>query len=139
MVELVGVHRADDGQLVGDGGEIRQQFGHFDARLAVFGELVRRAEHLRHALDEREPLLLEERFGAGLAVQLLQLRLVVEQFELRRRAGHVQVDDVLGLGGEVRRLGGERIDRPFAPIARAEQPVRPASAASATPPRPTPL
>ena len=55
----------------------------------------------------RSPLM--QRFGAVLAVQLDQLRLVVEQIQLRRRAGHVQIDDPLRLGRKMRRLRGERI------------------------------
>ena len=45
----------------------------------------------------------------ALAVPLRQLRLGVEGIDLRRPAVHEQVDDALGLGREVRRLGSERI------------------------------
>ena len=41
--------------------------------------------------------------GQVLAVQLVEQRLVVEQVELRRPAGHEQVDDALRLRREVRR------------------------------------
>jgi hypothetical protein len=43
----------------------------------------------------------DQLWGALLAVVLLQLRLVIKEIELRRRADHVQVDDVLcfALGG----------------------------------------
>ena len=47
--------------------------------------------------------------GAGLTVALDQLRLVVEQVEIRRRAGQVDIDHPLRLGGEMRSLGGQRI------------------------------
>src|SRR5437764_5724833 len=67
-------------------------------------EFVRRAEQIRMPLDEREPLILEQRFGTWLHVQLIQLRLVVEQIMLRRRAGHVQVDNTLRLRRKHRRL-----------------------------------
>ena len=59
-------------------------------------------------LDEREPLVLEQLVGAGLHVVLDQLGLVVEQVLLGRSARHVQVDDALGLGREVRRPEGHR-------------------------------
>ena len=52
--------------------------------------------------------------GSSVAAQVGQLRLVVEQVDLRRRAGLEQVDDPLGLGGEVRhrhRLAAARIRR----------------------------
>ena len=43
--------------------------------------------------------------GSSRALVLLQLGLVVEQVDLRRPAGLVQVDDALGLGREVRQPG----------------------------------
>jgi hypothetical protein len=52
------------------------------------------AEQQRVALDERETLLLQERVGALLAVQPVELRLAIEHVERRRRALHVQVDHV---------------------------------------------
>ena len=62
-----------------------------------------RAEQARRALDEREALAFgDEPFGISWPSYLLQQRLVVEQIELRRRAGHEQVDDLLGLRREVR-------------------------------------
>ena len=90
-------------------------------------ELVRRAEQLGMPLDEREPLVLEQLVGAGLHVVLDQLGLVVEQVLLRRAARHVQVDDALGLGREVRRPGRHRVvgRRPAAPArGRRSAPVR---------------
>ena len=68
----------------------------------------RRAEQLRRAFDEREPFAFDDVFGDGLAVVLIQLRLGVEEIELRGRAGHEQVDDALRAWGEVRTDGGVR-------------------------------
>ena len=48
---------------------------------------------------KRLPLMNDS--GIGWPCSLLQLRLVVEQFELARPAGHEQVDDALGLGREM--------------------------------------
>ena len=64
------------------------------------------AEQLGRALDEGEALVLDELLGNGLAVVLRQRRLRIEQIELRRRAGHEQVDHPLGLGRVVQ--AGER-------------------------------
>ncbi len=61
------------------------------------------------ALDEREPLPLEQLVGAGLHVVLDEFRLVVEQVLLRRRARHVQVDDRAGLGGGFRLAERQRV------------------------------
>ena len=118
VVELRRVHRADDGDVVGDGRQVRQQLRELGARLAVLLERERRAEQARRALDEREPLSLRNELrGNLLAVVLLQRRLVVEQIELRRRARHEQIDDVLRLRREVRR-------------ARAPSGLRPPAAAN---------
>ena len=53
----------------------------------------------------------DELRGNVLAVVLLQRRLGVEQIELRRRAGHEQIDDALGLRRKHRRLRRQRISR----------------------------
>ena len=45
-----------------------------------------------------------------LAVVLVEQRLGVERVDVRRPAVHEQVDDPLGLAGEVRRLRGQRVD-----------------------------
>jgi hypothetical protein len=60
VVELIGVQRPDDGEIVHDAGESRQQLGDLGAVRTVARELVRCAEHFGHALDEREALLFEE-------------------------------------------------------------------------------
>ena len=64
----------------------------------------------------------------------VQLRLVVEQIELRRRAGHEQIDDALRLGREVRRARRERA----VSLLRSAANRRSSSSASATPPMPKP-
>ena len=99
-------------------GDVRQQLADPGAALPALLELVRRAQQLGMPLDEREPLVLQQLVGAGLHVVLDQLRLVVEQVLLRRRAGHVQVDDALGPRRELRRLDGQR-DCRVAPAAAA--------------------
>ena len=66
-------------------------------------ELERRGQQLRRALDEREALALDELRGNVLAVVLRQRRLGIEQIDLRRRAGHEEIDDALGPGRELQR------------------------------------
>ena len=56
------------------------------------------------ALELGDRLALGERLRHRLAVHLGQLRLVVERLQVRRPAGHVQVDDALGLRREVERV-----------------------------------
>ena len=89
MVELVRIHGADDCNVIHDSGGIRQQLAHPRPVAANLLELVGRAQHLRHALDESKPFALHERFRAGLHVQLDQLRLVIEHIQCRGSAGHV--------------------------------------------------
>ncbi len=61
-----------------------------------------------------ELLPLGERLRERLAVEPLQLGLGVEALELRRAAGHAEVDDPLGPGREV-----ERLDDPLEPAGLA--------------------
>ena len=109
VIELRRVNGADDGDVVGDVGQMRKQLGQLRAGLAIALEVERRTEEPRRSLDEREPLPLRNEFSRYLlAVVLLQRGLVVEQIELRGRPGHEQIDDVLRLGREVRRPRHER-------------------------------
>ena len=134
VIELRRVERSDDRDLVGDRRKMRQQFRELGARLAVLLERERRSEQPRRSLDEREPLAFRDELRRNLlAVVLLQRRLVVEQIELRRRAGHEQINDVLRLRREVRRAL-ERTGRlPCCANNRSSS-----SADSATPPMPKP-
>ena len=75
---------------------------HPSSRLAMLLELEDRAEQLRDSLEKGEPLPLDQVLGDRLAVIFRQLRFVVEEFELRGRAGHQQENDALGLRREVR-------------------------------------
>ena len=48
--------------------------------------------------------------GDRLAVERIELGLVVERIDMAGPAVHEQKDDALGLGGELRRLGRQRVD-----------------------------
>ena len=56
------------------------------------------------ALQLRDRLALGERLGHRLAVHRGELRLFVEQFQVRRPARHAQEDHALGLLHEVQRI-----------------------------------
>jgi hypothetical protein len=101
VIELLGVHRLDEAQLVGNRRDVLERPGNPRARAAMLAEALRRAEQFRHAGGERETPAAQERFGAVLARMAHQLRLKIEQIEVRRRPGQVQVDDVLRLAREV--------------------------------------
>ncbi len=96
MVDLLGVHRPDDAEVVGHSAEVREDRGDFLAAPAPPLERMLRPEAAeRLALQLSDRLALGERRGHSLTVQLLQLRLVVEGFVMRRAARHVQLDNPL--------------------------------------------
>ena len=90
--------------------------------------------HLQlRALELGDRLALRERLGHRLAVEFVELRLVVERLEVARPAGHVQEDDALRLRRVVREARrGRDTSRRRASVATQS------SASSATEPRPTP-
>jgi hypothetical protein len=108
VVELVGHHRLDEAEPVGLRRQLRQPVGKPLPAFAMSGEGIDRPEQPRHALDEGEPFALEERGRRLLPVEPGQFRLVVEEFELARRPGHVEVDHIPHLRGEVRLPRGQR-------------------------------
>ena len=82
VVELVGVHRPHDAQFVGHRRQLRDDVRHHLPGLAEFAELVGRPQQARPlVLDERELLAAYVRLRTRQAVQLVQLRLEVEQVQ----------------------------------------------------------
>ena len=120
VVELVGVARADQADVVDDFRQMRQGLGEFEAALAVAGELELRPQHGGVGADEGVALTADDRRRERLAFHLGELRLVVEQIELARRAGHEQVDDGLRLAGEVGRMRGHGVRPKQAAVLRSE-------------------
>ena len=109
MVELIGVHRLDEADVIDDLRQVRQHLRQFRPALAVLGELEARPEHGRIGPDEGVALAADDRRRHRLAFELRQLRLVVEQIELARRAGHEQMNDALRLRREVRLARRQRV------------------------------
>ena len=81
-------------------------------------------EQLGVGVDERRAIALEQLGRGQRAVELGELRLVVEQLQVARPARHEQEDHPLGLGREVRRLGRQRIDALAARRRGARSPPR---------------
>ena len=106
VIELVGLHRVDEAHLIGDGVEVRAGVGHPEAAFAVLLEGAGGAHQFGHAGGEGEGASGEEGVGAGLVVVFLKGGFVVEDVEVRRAAGHGEVDDALGFGGVVGEPGG---------------------------------
>ena len=124
VVERLGVHRADQRDVVG-----ARRRGAAASRTApcrtgracvnLRGLPMRRGRLL---LDEGEADVLGHRLGQRLAVQLVELRLGVEQVDLAGRAFQVDADAGLRLGGEVRRPRRERVRRARRRVAPASRP-----------------
>ena len=92
MVELVGVHGADQGGPVHDLAHVGHQLRDLHARFSVAAKGEGRAQERRVSLDEGQALALDEALGTQAPVQLLKAGLGVEHVELRRGAGHMQID-----------------------------------------------
>ena len=107
MIGHVGVHRADDAEVVGvrTGGS-GEQLADLQTALPVPAKLERRAHG-------GAGLALGAEVGARqrLSVVLRQQGLGVERVDVRRAAVHEQVDDLLGPGGELGRPRGQGIER----------------------------
>lgn len=107
VVDGLGIHRADEANLVADSGDVGEEFGDFGAGLAVLFEGVFGACDGKgflaggHAglalvgLDELAEFLTEV---------FLELGLVVEEVLLGRRAALEEVDHALGPGGGLESL-----------------------------------
>ena len=105
VVDRVGVDAAHDAQVVDHLRRVGQRLRDLGAALAVAREveLARRDREARLAGGHRrDALAVADRVGELLVEHVAELRLPVEGLELAGRAGHEQVDDPLGLGGEVR-------------------------------------
>ena len=111
VIKLFRLHRLHDGDVVDDFRQKLPDFAQLCTRFAVFRKIEGSPQHVGNPLDEGESLSFEVFFRAGLAVVLLQSRLVVEEIELRGTAGHVQINNVLGFCGERRFPGCQRICR----------------------------
>jgi hypothetical protein len=104
VIERVGGHRLHDGDVVDHFGQMRQQLGKLGAALAVPGEAKLRSEKFGARVDERGTIAFHELGRRQCAVVFSQLWLVIEEFQVTRRAGHEQINDVFGTSGEMRPL-----------------------------------
>jgi hypothetical protein len=114
MVEGIGLHRLDDGDIVHHLGEMRQQLAQLRPALAMAAELVLRRHERAVGVDEGRPIALEQLGWRQLAIPFHQFGLVIEQFEMARRAGLEEVDHALRLGGEVGELGRQGVHQAVA-------------------------
>ena len=85
VVELLGGHRTDDRQLVGDGVQVRHHAGDHLARLAAWREFKGRPKQCGVPLDEGKTLAGQHAVRAGLQMMFLEIWFIVEQVLLRWR------------------------------------------------------
>jgi hypothetical protein len=105
VIDLLGVHRADNAHVVRHAADVREEGANLLARLAEAREVVQTAETFQLlALKLRDLLPLRERLGHRLPVHLPQLRLGIEHLQVRRTAGLVEVNDAFDLRGVVQRV-----------------------------------
>jgi hypothetical protein len=102
VVDLLGVHRTDDANIIGDPGDVRKKIRDFLARLTVFLEFGEGTASFEFRILQLCQLLaLGERLREWLPVDAFQFRFVIERFQVGRPAGHAQMDDSFGVDGEV--------------------------------------
>ena len=102
----VGRHRVQEGDVVDAGGQVREQVADVLAGLAVLLELPLRPDDPALVLLAASAERLD---GDRLAVELVELGLVVEGVDLAGTAVHEEEDDALGPGRQHRLLGGQRV------------------------------
>ena len=108
MIAVVAAHRADDAQVIGTVGHVREQIADHQPALAARAELPQRA--------------LDELAGPALLSSLgKELRLVIKRIDVRDPAAHVQENDALRPGREMRRMRREGVVRRAAPLLGRQQ------------------
>ena len=106
MIDRLRVHALDEAKVVRDARRVRHELADPGAALAVAREAKDRAgqgdRRLIHG-HAGQALAAADVLGKLLAVLLVEQRLVIEKILLRGAAALKEIDDALGLGGEVRR------------------------------------
>jgi hypothetical protein len=83
VIDLFGMHGANDADFVGDRGDVRKNTGDLLAGLATLGEIAKRPPRFEDGVLQLGQLLaLCERRRERLTVELCQLWLEVERFDM---------------------------------------------------------
>ena len=110
MVKRLGVEALHETDIVGDGTQLGQEFTNPGPRFAMPGKLIGRSQQLGLLADLSQSDVLHQLLGHPLAVALSELGFGIKEVEVRGPTRLEQVNNVLGLGGEVRGLErGSRI------------------------------
>src|SRR5439155_8079327 len=95
--DLLGVHRTENANLVRDPADVRKEFRDFLTALTPLLELTKRTARFQFRVLQLSQLLaFGERLRERLAIEFLELGLVVEAFQMRRPARHAEVNDAFG-------------------------------------------
>lgn len=108
MIELGCAAGFDDRNVVCDGCQVGQHFGQFLAALSVSGKFEAGAEDCGVRADESVALTADDGGRDRFALEFGECRLVVEQLQLRRGAGHEEMDDCFGFRWGMRKGDGGR-------------------------------
>ncbi len=99
MIDLLGLHGADDANVVGNTAYVGKYAGNLLLRLAITGKGMLGRQTLEFfPLQLGNGLARRDGLGHDLSVKLGQLRLVVKRLEVGWPPRHVEIDDPFGLG-----------------------------------------
>ena len=97
MVKGIRYHRLDDGDVVRDLSQVREQLRKLSAALTVFGEFELRSEQFGVWIDKCRAVSLQQLRRRKCSVELGQLGLIIKQFQVAGSTGHEKKNDSLGL------------------------------------------
>ena len=107
VIDLLRVHGLDEAEIVRNLRGVRQQLAQGRARLSVLSKLVNRRSGREAGLERRhpcQPLSAPHGIRQILAAKFLELRLVIEELQLRWAAGLEQIDHTLRFRCEMRQV-----------------------------------
>ena len=107
MIELVRMHGLDEAKVINVLFQMRQAVGNPVTALSNPVKRILRSQKFGNAADECETLARQKRRRTILAIESLQIGLVLKQFQLAWCPGHVQINDPPRLGGKLRRQCGK--------------------------------
>ena len=108
VVDGLGPHGLDDTEVIGNTAHVREQLAHPEPGLTMLAPVGHRgdAREARLAAGHAgQPLAHPDRSRKLLAVVVPELRLVVEQVDMRRATGHEEPDDAFDLRRKVESAG----------------------------------
>lgn len=131
MIESIGHHGFDDGDVIDHRSKMRQKLRDFRPAFALFGKLEFRPQELGVGRDKGSAIAFDEFGRRQLPIELGQLRFVVKHLQMAGSTGHEQIYDSLGFGGKGRLLRRKRVDRFIDGVALLSKQVRDGQCAEA--------